>query len=144
MNTTPRIAANASPTERDPGRSAGHSIWTLSALGFLAYYIPVMWHEIQGHGLTAYLMGAHHFLLTSTSMTSPDSVISAPLTLGDRFVFLNGPLSNGALGLVLYQVYRFYSRKNANLTLRFFLWLLTALNFFLGFVYMFYSGLFGF
>jgi hypothetical protein len=65
------------------------------------------------------------------------------ITLGGRFVLVAGPLSNAVLGIVLYAVFRFFTRRNANLTLRFFLWLLTALNFFLGFVYMLYSGVFG-
>ena len=67
-------------------------------------------------------------------MTSPDFHLTADsITLGRRFIFLNGPLSNAALGLVLYQVYRYCTRRKATLTLRYFLWLLTALNFFLGF-----------
>lgn len=115
-------------------------------MGFLAYYITVMWHECLGHGLASYLlMGSHKFTLTSTSMYSSDvSFDPRQITLGGRLVLLAGPLSNGALGLVLYALYRFSIRANASLTLRYFLWLLTALNFFLGFVYMFYSGVFGF
>jgi hypothetical protein len=151
MTTTNVVENGTAGAQRPHQDLRRHSVWTLAALGFLAYYITVMWHEIIGHGFTAYLLGARHFVLTSTSMTSPGfhgtaGVASAPdtITLGLRFVFLDGPLSNGVLGLVLYQVYRSATRRNANLTLRYFLWLLTALNFFLGFVYMFYSGVFGF
>lgn len=125
-------------------KSQPHSMWTLAAAGFLAYYITVMWHEIFGHGTAGYLLGARHFVLTSTSMFSPDLPISTQrITPGGRFVAFAGPLANAIMGIVIYPIFRAATRRNANLTLRFFLWLLAALNFFLGFMYMVFSGIFG-
>jgi hypothetical protein len=121
-----------------------HSIWTLSAIGFLAYYITVMWHEIIGHGALMYLFGARHFLLTSTSIDALDLPPNAQDgTLAGRLILLDGAISNVVLGVVLYFVFRILTRRNANLTCRFFLWLLAALNVFIGFIYPFYSGTFG-
>jgi hypothetical protein len=137
------------PTVRPPaarGREhlREHSLWTLAALGFLAYYFTVMWHEILGHGATLYVIGARHFVLTSTSMHSPEiSFGGERITPGARLALVAGPLSNAVLGIVLYPIFRFVTLKGASLTLRFFLWLLTALNFFLGFAYLFFSGVFG-
>jgi hypothetical protein len=121
-----------------------HNLWTLAALGFLAYHTTVMWHEILGHGLALYLNGAHHFVLTSTSMTSPDfQSLTDRTSLAARFVALNGVLANFVLGILLYPLFRFITRKQTNLTTCFFLWLVTALNFYLGFIYPLFSGIFG-
>jgi hypothetical protein len=57
--TEPILPGNREPSDR-------HSVWTLSALGFLSYYVTVMWHEVVGHGSMMYLIGARHFILTST------------------------------------------------------------------------------
>jgi hypothetical protein len=119
------------------------SPWTLAALGFLAYYITVMWHEIIGHGATLYLLGARQFILTSTSMHSPDVELWGPhITAGARFVLVSGALSNIALGLILYPVFRALTRRNASFTARYLLWLLVALNFYLAFIYPVFSGIF--
>jgi hypothetical protein len=121
-----------------------HNPWTLAALGFLAYYITVMWHEIAGHGLALYLIGAHHFILTSTSMSSPDfELLTHRISPSARFVSVAGVLANFVLGGALFPLFRFVSRRNASVTICFFLWLLTALNFYLGFVYPLFSGIFG-
>jgi hypothetical protein len=63
--------ASATSTIRAQGLKR-HSIWTLAAIGFLAYYITVMWHEIIGHGSMMYLFGVRHFVLTSTSIDALD------------------------------------------------------------------------
>jgi hypothetical protein len=54
-----------------------------------------------------------------------------------------GPFANVVLGLVLYPLFRFATRRNASPALRLFLWLLTAVNLFIGFVSPFCSGVFG-
>jgi hypothetical protein len=144
MNTNNLVETTALPAARGREHSRDHSLWTLAALGFLAYYITVMWHEILGHGAMLYVIGARHFILTSTSMFSPEISFSGEgITPGARLALVAGPLSNAVLGLVLYPIFRFVTRRGASLTLRFFLWLLTALNFFLGFAYLFFSGVFG-
>src|SRR6201992_3455233 len=94
-----------------------HSIWTLAASGFLAYYVTVMWHEILGHGLVMYLIGARDFTLTSTSMFSPDVPFEAErITRGGRVALLAGPLSNAVLGGVLYPIFRSLKPNSSNLT----------------------------
>lgn len=142
MNTRDLAEASAAP-DRVREQAARHSLWTLASLGFLAYYVTVMWHEIVGHGSVMYLIGARHFILTSTSMSSPDvQLTGAEITTAARVVLLAGAFSNIALGLVIYPIFRFLTRTEANLTLRLFLWLLAALNFFLGFIYPLFSGVF--
>jgi hypothetical protein len=121
-----------------------HSIWTLSAIGFLAYYITVMWHEVIGHGSLMYLFGVRHFVLTSTSIDGLDLPANAQnATIRGRLIVMNGAISNVILGIALYAVFRILTRGNASLTWRVFLWLLAALNVFIGFIYPFYSGTFG-
>jgi hypothetical protein len=123
-----------------------HSIWTLSAIGFLAYYITVMWHEIVGHGSLMYLFGVRHFCLTSTNISMDGLVLPARAqdgTIGGRLIAMNGAISNVILGVAAYFVFRTATRRNASLTWRVFLWLLSALNVFIGFIYPFYSGISG-
>src|SRR5215469_11724693 len=82
-----------------------HSIWTLSAIGFLAYYITVMWHEIIGHGSMMYLFGVRHFVLTSTSISMDALLLPARAqngTVGGRLIAMNGAISNVILGVALY------------------------------------------
>jgi hypothetical protein len=123
-----------------------HSIWTLSAIGFLAYYITVMWHELVGHGSMMYLFGVRSFVLTSTNISFDGIVLPARAqhgTVGGRLIAMNGAFSNVILGVVVYYVFRVVTRSNGNLTWRVFLWLLAALNVFIGFIYPFYSGISG-
>jgi hypothetical protein len=131
----------ARPLQRTQTR---HSILTLAAVGFLAYYITVMWHEVVGHGSAFYLLGARHFILTSTNIDTSDSLPSfADGTAGSRFVSAAGALANILLGLVLYPVLRAAERRGASLTLRVFLWLLVAVGIYIGVIYPAYSGAFG-
>ena len=128
----------------DREHSDKHSFWTLAAVGFLAYYVTVMWHEVVGHGSVMYLIGARHFILTSTSIDTSDLQAAAQsVTLGDRLVSMAGSVSNVVLGILLYPLFRVLCRKNASLTLRLFLWLLMAVGLFIGFIYPVYSGVFG-
>jgi hypothetical protein len=123
-----------------------HSIWTLAALGFLAYYITVMWHEIVGHGTVMYLIGARHFILTSTSIDSGDlnwDSAAYKISWADRLVFMAGAFANVILGALTYPLFRFLSSRGASLMLRYFLWLLSAVNVFIGFLAVAYSGWFG-
>jgi hypothetical protein len=121
-----------------------HSLWTLAAVGFLAYYVTVMLHELVGHGSMMYLIGARHFILTSTSIDTSDLHFDPnKVTLGSRLVSIAGALSNIMFGMLLYPLFRFLTRRNASLGLRLFLWLLIAVGIFIGFVYPVYSGIFG-
>ncbi len=119
-----------------------HSIPTLVAVGFLAYYVVTMCHEVLGHGIAFYMLGAHHFVLTSTSMDSSDTLAAiAPGTLGYCFICAAGSLSTILLGILLYPLLILVLRKQANITLCIFLWLVITVGFFHGFCYPIYSGL---
>jgi len=121
-----------------------HSVPTLAAIGFLAYYVVLMCHEVLGHGLAFRMLGAHHFVLTSTSIDSSDTLAAfAPETLGYRFINAAGSLSTILLGILLYPLLILAMRKRANITLRIFLWLVVAVGIFHGFCYIIYSGLAG-
>ena len=121
-----------------------HSVPTLSSIGFLAYYVVVMCHEVLGHGVAFYMLGAHHFILTSTSINTTDTLAAfAPGTLGYRFICAAGSLSTILLGILLYPLLTLVLRKRANITLRIFLWLVVAVSIFHGFCYIIYSGLAG-
>ena len=121
-----------------------HSVPTLAAIGFLAYYVVTMCHEVLGHGVAFYMLGAHHFVLTSTSMDSSDTLAAfAPGTLGYRFINAAGSLSTILFGVLLYPLLILALRKRANITLRIFLWLVVAVGIFHGFCYIIFSGLAG-
>ena len=121
-----------------------HSVPTLAAIGFLAYYVVLMCHEVLGHGVAFRMLGAHHFVLTSTSMDSSDTLPAlAPGTLGYRFICAAGSLSTILLGILLYPLLILAMGKRANITLRIFLWLVVAVGIFHGFCYIIYSGLAG-
>jgi hypothetical protein len=121
-----------------------HSVPTLAAIGFLAYYVVLMCHEVLGHGVAFRMLGAHHFVLTSTSIDSSDTLAAfAPETLGYRFINAAGSLSTILLGILLYPLLILAMRKRTNITLRIFLWLVVAVGIFHGFCYIIYSGLAG-
>ena len=77
-----------------------HNFFTLAAVGFLAYYVVGMWHELLGHGLALYLYGARHFVLTSTSMHSTDEILPSGTT-AHRVVEAAGSLLTILLGIAL-------------------------------------------
>jgi hypothetical protein len=132
------------PADGNNARSYRHSVPTLAALGFLAYYVVLMCHEVLGHGVAFRMLGAHHFVLTSTSIDSSDTLAAfAPATLGYRFINAAGSLSTILLGILLYPLLILAMRKRANITLRIFLWLVVAVGIFHGFCYFIYSGLAG-
>ena len=144
MNAADPVRRVAVSGERGRDDLSRHNVWTLAAVGFLAYYVTVMWHEVLGHGTVMYLFGERHFILTSTSMFSQSAHSAGQqVSLSSRLIVLGGPFSNTLLGFVLYPVFRSLARSNANVTVRYLFWLLTALNFFLGFAYMVFSGIFG-
>ena len=118
---------------------SNHNVFTLAAVGFLAYYVVGMWHELLGHGLALYLYGARHFVLTSTSMHSTDGILPSGAS-AHRVVEAAGSLSTILLGIALYPlVYRAF-RDRANPVLRLFLWLVAAIGIFHGFSYIAFSG----
>ena len=122
---------------------SNHNVFTLAAVGFLAYYVVGMWHELLGHGLALYLAlylyGARHFVLTSTSLHSTDGLLPSSPT-ASRIVEAAGSLSTIVLGIALYPlVYRTF-RYRANPISRLFLWVVAAIGIFHGFSYFAFLG----
>ena len=100
---TPAQMTTSTPAASNHAHAYRHSVPTLAAIGFLAYYVVVMCHEVLGHGVAFYMLGAHHFVLTSTSIDSSDTLPAlAPGTLGYRFICAAGSLSTILLGILLY------------------------------------------
>jgi hypothetical protein len=121
-----------------------HNPLTLCALGFLAFYIVVMCHEIVGHGAAFYFYGARHFVLTSTSMDSPDQLSSHTSGINaSRIVAAAGSLSTILLALAFYPLLRRLSGNCKNPVFCLFVWLLVSLSLFHGFAYIAFSGMTG-
>lgn len=121
-----------------------HNVFTLASLGFLVYYITVMWHEVIGHGSLMYLFGCHHFVLTSTSIEASDVPSNATTgTLRGRLISMGGTFANLALGFALLPLLKRMMRRGTDPMFSIFLWLLVAVNIFIGFIYPLYSGVFG-
>jgi hypothetical protein len=110
----------------------GHSKATIVSMAVIASAAATMLHEGLGHGVTAWLRGDVPTELTSNHLSSlhADHWVEAAGTLVNLFV--------GALALVLSNA----SGDKANL--RYFLWILAALNLLPGAGYFIFSGTFGF
>src|ERR1700733_301968 len=115
---TPAQITTFTPAPGKHAHAYRHSVPTLAALGFLAYYVVTMCHEVLGHGVAFYMLGAHHFVLTSTSIDSSDMLAAfAPGRLGYRFINAAGSLSTILLGILLYPLLILAMRKRAHITL---------------------------
>ncbi|HTX76899.1 MAG TPA: hypothetical protein VMD29_11895 [Terracidiphilus sp.] len=108
-----------------------HSKATIVALAVMASVIGSMLHEGLGHGVTAWLRGDRVTEWTSNHL---DDVRP------DRLVDAGGTLVNLIAGLICLGAAR-VARARANL--RYFLWLLAALNLLLGAGYFLFSGVLG-
>ena len=97
---------------------AENSLWTLGAMGALAYFATDAIHEALGHGLACLLQGNRLLLLNSAFFRS---------TPGSFATDLAGPVANLATALALALLLR---REGPPSTSRFFLRLLCAFNLF--------------
>lgn len=106
-----------------------HSAWTIIATACVAFVIADMSHEILGHGVTAYLLGAQHLSLSSTYLSSD---------IRSRLVQAAGTLVNLLEGALAW----FLLRKNwGSVAWRYFLWLLIAFNLLSGTGYFLFSAI---
>ena len=122
--------------------SSSKQLSTIISITCVAAFITVEGHELLGHGLAAYLCGAHSFSLFSTGIYfriqgqpedfSPSSVVG-------RWVAAAGALFNFVAGLILLAL--FSNAKNIKSTNRYFLWLLAAMNLFALPCYLAYSAI---
>ncbi len=112
--------------------SEGHNKATIISMAVLASAAATLLHEGVGHGLIAWLRGDIPTELTSNHLSSlhPDRWVEAGGTLVNLFA--------GAICLLLARA----AGRRANL--RYFLWILAALNLLPGAGYFLFSGIFGF
>jgi len=109
-----------------------HSKATIISMAVIASALATVLHEGLGHGVTAALRGDVVTELTSNHLSSlrPDRWVDAAGTIVNLVV--------GSGALFASQV----AGKRANI--RYFLWILAALNLFPGAGYFLFSGIFGF
>ncbi len=101
-----------------------HNAWTLAATGVVTFYVIIMAHEVLGHSLFAYLCGAHHFLLTSTSMDWDDDVLALhPDRPLGKLLLASGAWMDFLIGGAAYFLLRSATRKGAPVYQRYILWL---------------------
>jgi hypothetical protein len=102
---------------------------TVIAISALAYIVADILHEGLGHGMTAWLSGAHRLTMSTVALQSD---------IGTRWISANGTLVNlvfaGIFWLVLRRPRRFLP------AMRYFLVLTMAANLFAGTGYFFFSG----
>jgi hypothetical protein len=112
--------------------SEGHSKTTIVSMAVLGSATATLLHEGVGHGLTAWLRGSIPTELTSNHLSSMRP---------DRWVDTGGTLVNLSVGAIALWV----SRAGGNrANLRYFFWILAALNLLPGAGYFLFSGIFGF
>ena len=110
----------------------GHSKTTIISMAVLASATATLLHEGVGHGLTAWFRGSIPTELTSNHLSSLHP---------DRWVEAGGTLVNLFAGAICLWVSRVGGYR-ANL--RYFFWILAALNLLAGAGYFLFSGIFGF
>ena len=109
-----------------------HSKATIASMAIVAEGLATLLHKGVGHGVTAWLRGDTPTQLTSNHLSS---------LRPDRWVDAGGTLVNLAVGaLALVAAHAAGSRAN----LRYFWWILAALNLFPGAGYFMFSGIIGF
>ena len=111
---------------------AEHNKATIVSMAVIASALATLLHEGVGHGVTAWLRGDIPTELTSNHLSS---------LRPDHWVEAGGTLVNLAVGMCsLLAARRAGNRPN----LRYFLWILAALNLLPGAGYFLFSGIFGF
>ncbi|HEY2379679.1 MAG TPA: hypothetical protein VGK48_00735 [Terriglobia bacterium] len=106
---------------------------TLIAISALGYVLSNVLHEDFGHGVTAWLSGAHELTLSTVALQSD---------IETHWVKADGPLINLVFGALFWLVLRRAQRYSP--ATRFFLILAMAGNLFTGTGYFLFSGAFNF
>jgi hypothetical protein len=109
-------------------RATKHDTWTIAATSCIAFVIADLSHEVLGHGVTAYLLGAQHLLLSSTYLSSD---------INSKLVDAAGTIANLLEGALAWLLLR---EVSSSIRWRYFLWLLVAFNFFDGTGYFLFSA----
>ncbi|MBS1800753.1 MAG: hypothetical protein JSS95_13110 [Acidobacteria bacterium] len=114
-------------------RAVKDSTLTLCALGALACMVQSVLHEGLGHGVAAWLSGAHTITVSSVAMDAD---------IESRWIEAAGTLVNLAAAALLWIALRLVRRGSA--TVRYLLVLMFAGNLFSGTGYFLFSGFAGF
>jgi hypothetical protein len=110
---------------------------TVIAISALAYVLANIVHEGLGHGGTCVLVGAHPTVLNAIFFEYDDKVATLSQ---QKWISAGGSIANVLVGLPILGVLR--SRRLPS-SLRYFLWLFTAVNLLTAFGYLLYSGIGG-
>jgi hypothetical protein len=110
----------------------GHNKATIVSMAVLASAAATLLHEGVGHGIIAWLRGDIPTELTTNHLSSLHT---------DRWVEAGGTLVNLFAGAICLLLSRAADRR---VNLRYFLWILAALNLLPGAGYFLFSGIFGF
>jgi hypothetical protein len=103
---------------------------TIVAIATLAYIIQAVLHEALGHGLTAWLSGAHQITVSTVALQSDNS---------SRLISAAGTLANLLFAVLFFLLLLKPERYMP--TVRYFLIMLLAGNLFTGTGYFFFSGI---
>lgn len=102
---------------------------TVIFISLLAYVLDDVLHEGLGHGVTAWLSGAHHLTLSTVALSTD---------IDTRWISANGTLANLLFGAIFWLLLR--KSEGYKPATRYFLVLAMAGNFFTGTGYFLYSG----
>jgi hypothetical protein len=113
--------------------------WTVGAIAVVAYCLANLIHEGGGHGGACVLVGGRPVVLNAIFFQCDHDALGQAAA---RVVSAGGSIVNVIVGALLLGVARVGRRAPAEL--RYFLWLLTALNLLTAFGYLLFSGIGGF
>jgi len=117
----------------DSGVSAKDDRFTVIAVSALACILQDVLHEGLGHGVTAWLSGAHRLAISTVALQSD---------IETRWISANGTVVNLLFGAIFWLVLQRPQRYRP--ATRYFLVLAMAGNLFTGTGYFFFSGIFNF
>jgi len=108
------------------------NVWTVIALGIVAYAACDMVHEVLGHGLACVLTGGRAISLSTIALQTESS---------SRVVAAAGSIANVIAGLLAFLAFRRGSRFGPS---RHFMWLFASTNLLNGTGYLLFSGVLDF
>lgn len=121
------------PAPAQPGSyAAAADSLTLSAIGIVAYTLATMLHEGIGHGGACLLSGGKPLVISTVLMEC---------SVESRLVMAGGTLMNLVTAAVSYAIFRF---TQLSASVRYFCWLLMAINLMTATGYFLFSGVGGF
>lgn len=114
------------------------SLWTIGSIAIVAYCLTNILHEGLGHGGACLLLGGRPVVLNAIFFKYDTHTVSP---FGHRLIAAGGPVINFITGGIVLAVLRSWKRRPDSL--RYFLWLFSAINLLMGFGYLLFSGVTG-